>query len=94
VEVMDMQPDSDVNDEIPVDVARLRNTIACELHAQLGMRNEAIEFEDITEVAYAVAVRLRHAFRIEWAPDWGNEDEDDEDQALSLDATVVRFRRS
>jgi len=86
VAVMDMQPATDVSDEIPVDVARLRNAIACELHAQLGMRNESVELEDIPEVAYAVAVRLRHAFRIEWAPRW--EDDEEDDESLGLDAAV------
>ncbi|NUT31746.1 MAG: hypothetical protein HOV79_01600 [Hamadaea sp.] len=68
------------------DLARLRNAVSCELMMQLGMRDEHIELEDVPEVAYAVAVRLRHAFRIEWAPTWADDREDDD--SLGPDAAT------
>jgi hypothetical protein len=76
---------SEPGDDISADVARLRNAIACELNAQLGMRGETIILADVPEVAYAVAMRLRHAFRIEWAPRW---DDEDDDGPLGSDAAV------
>ncbi|MGW4467579.1 hypothetical protein [Micromonospora sp. NPDC004704] len=85
---MNIQPIPDASDNDSPDVARLRNAIACELHAQLAMRGETIELEDIPEVARAVAVQLGHAFRIEWAPRWV-EDRDD-GEWLSLDAAVFQ----
>jgi hypothetical protein len=86
VTVMSNQPATDVSDEISADLARLRNATACELHAQLAMRGETIDLADIPEVAYAVAVQLGHSFRIEWAPRWEGEREDD--GSLGLDAAV------
>lgn len=56
---------SDASDEISTELACLRNTVACELHAQLAMRGEAINLVDVCEVALAVAVRLGREFRIE-----------------------------
>lgn len=56
-----------IDDELPPDLARLRNEIACGLYAQLPIRNESIEQEDVAEVAYALAVRLTQGFRLEWA---------------------------
>jgi hypothetical protein len=53
---------------------RLRNEIACELYAQLPIRNEVIEQEDVTGVAYAVAVRLLRAFQIRWIPPLDDDD--------------------
>jgi hypothetical protein len=82
------QPATDVSDEIPTDVARLRNAIACELYAQLAMRGETIDLADIPGVAYAVAAQLGHAFRVEWAPCWAGEPQDD--ASLSLDGAVFR----
>ena len=38
------------------------------------MRCETIEQEDVAEVAYAIAVRLRNAYRLEWAPRWAGQD--------------------
>jgi hypothetical protein len=86
VTVMSNQPAPDASDEIPAELARFRNAIACELHAQLAMRGETINLADIPEVAYAVAVQLGHTFRVEWAPRWA--DERDDDGSLSLDAAV------
>jgi hypothetical protein len=74
-----------MQDETPVELARLRNAISCELHAQLAMRGEAITLEEVPEVAYAVAVQLGRAFRIEWAPSW---DEDRDEDFFSLDAAT------
>jgi hypothetical protein len=89
---MNRQPGDDISD----DVARLRNAIACELNAQLGMRGETIVLADVPEVAYAVAVRLRYAFRIEWAPLWADDegaddegaDDEGDDAPLGSDAAV------
>jgi hypothetical protein len=67
----------DVSDQIPAELARLRNAIACELHAQFALRGETLNLVDIPEIAYAVAVQLGHAFRIEWAPEWAGEPDDD-----------------
>jgi hypothetical protein len=39
-------------------LASVRNAIACELYAQLPLRNQAINQEDIPGVAYAVTVAL------------------------------------
>lgn len=77
-------------DEIPVELARLRDAICCELYAQLAMRRETIEQADVAEVAYAVAVRLRHAYRMEWAPCWeeGAAEDEAEGEPLSLDSAV------
>jgi hypothetical protein len=61
---------------------RLRNEIACELYAQLPIRNEMIEQEDVTGVAYAVAVRLLRAFQIRWIPPL------DEDDTVGPDAAT------
>jgi hypothetical protein len=77
---------SQPGDDIPADVARLQNAIACELHAQLGMRGETIILADLPEVAYAVAMRLRQAFLIEWAPRWA--DDEGDDGPLGSDAAV------
>jgi hypothetical protein len=73
-------------DQIPAELARLRNEISCELYAQLVMRLDTIEQDDVAEVAYAVAVRLRTAYRLEWAPCWADDRTDDE--PLSLDSAV------
>jgi hypothetical protein len=70
--------DLDDRDEIPAEVARLRDAIACELHAQLGLRCDTIQLEDVPGAAYAIAVRLAYTFRIEWAPPWAEDGEDDE----------------
>jgi hypothetical protein len=61
---------------------RLRNEIACELYAQLPIRNEVIEQEDVTGVAYAVAVRLLRTFHIRWIPPL------DEDDTVGPDAAT------
>lgn len=54
-----------IDDELPPDLARLRNEISCGLYAQLPIRNESIEQEDVAEVAYALTVRLTQSFRFE-----------------------------
>ena len=61
-----------------MDMARLRNAVSCELMAQLDIREGVINLADVAEVAYAVAVRLGHEFRLEWAPPWQYDSEDDE----------------
>jgi hypothetical protein len=61
---------------------RLRNEIACELYAQLLIRDDAIAQPDITGVAYAVAVRLQRAFQVQWVPPL------DEDDTLGPDAAT------
>jgi len=78
-------------EELTGELARLRNAVACELHAQLAMRNERISLADLPEIAYAVAVRIGYDFRVEWAPLWapapgpaGHEDDD----SLGLDSAV------
>lgn len=83
---MSNYPGAGTGDEIPAEVGRLRNAIANELHAQLALRGETIELADVPEVAYAVAVQLGHAFRIEWAPEWADDRQDD--GSLGLDAAT------
>lgn len=73
-------------EDLPAEAARLRDTISCELHAQLALRGETIDLAAVPEVAYAVALRLRQAFAIEWAPRW--DDTPDDDGSLGLDAAV------
>jgi hypothetical protein len=73
-----------VDDELPPEVARLRNDISCALYNQLPIRNETIRQEDVPGVAYAVAVRLLQSFRIEWTPVV----EEDDDESVSLDAAT------
>ncbi|MGC9665255.1 hypothetical protein ACNTMW_01730 [Planosporangium sp. 12N6] len=85
---MGTQPVTRTGDDLSAADARLRNAIACELHAQLAMRGETIELADVPEVAYAVAVQLRHAFHVEWAPRWADEPADD--GSWSLDAARWR----
>jgi len=53
------------NDQIPPDLAGLRNAVACELRAQLALRAESIEIGDVPGVAYAVAVHLRRQYQFE-----------------------------
>ena len=72
-----------VDDELPPDLAQLRNEIAKGLYAQLPIRNETIEQEDVPEVAYALARRLAQTFRFEWTA--VPEEEEDE---VSLDAAT------
>jgi hypothetical protein len=77
---------SDASNEISGELARLRNTVACELHAQLAMRGEAINLADVCEVAYAVPVRLGREFRIERAPSQQGDLKDDD--SLGLDGAA------
>ena len=76
----------DAGDEISTELARLRNAVACELHAQLAMRGEVIDLAAVPEVAYAVAVQLGHEFRIEPAPSSHGDLSDDE--TLGLDGAA------
>jgi hypothetical protein len=60
----------DAGDELPAALVRVRNAVARELDAQLGLRGEVIILADVCEVAHAVAVRLGGEFRIRPAPSW------------------------
>jgi hypothetical protein len=61
-----------------MDVDRVSNAVSRELMAQLDMLDR-IELENVTEVAYAIAVNLlRQVERIEWVappPALSNDDE-------------------
>ncbi|MCA2218131.1 hypothetical protein [Jidongwangia harbinensis] len=72
--------------DLPADLVRLRNAVACELHGQLALRAETIGLADVCGVADAVVRHVRHAFRIEWAPPWA--EEQDDDGPLGSDAAV------
>jgi hypothetical protein len=74
------------DDDLPHGLGQLRNEIAAELYAQLPLRDEAIEQEDVLGVAYALTVRLSRTFRFEWAPEWG--DEPAPEEPWSLDAAT------
>jgi hypothetical protein len=72
-----------LDDDLPFDLACVRNAVARELHAQLAMRGEKLELEHLPEVAYAVAVQLAREFRIQVDPSrYTRRDE----EALSLDS--------
>jgi hypothetical protein len=83
---MSDRPASYESAEIPAELARLRNAISCELYAQLALRQETIKQVDVPGVAYAVAVQLSHAFRIEPTPLWEYDRQDDE--SLGPDAAT------
>jgi len=70
-------------DDLPGELARLRNAVACELHAQLALRGEHIDLAEVPEDAYAVAVQLSRQFHI--AEQWPVADDDD---PLSLDSAT------
>jgi hypothetical protein len=77
---MDGEVAPDVSDEVPIELARLRNAVARELHAQLALRGEMIDLAEVPEVAHVVAVQLRREFRIEEydpARHRGSDDESD-----------------
>jgi hypothetical protein len=78
-----------VDDELPPDLARLRNEIAKGLYAQLPIRNETIEQEDVPGVAYALARRLLLSYRMERIalPNEAGDEVGDEDE-VSLDAAT------
>jgi hypothetical protein len=76
-----------IDDELPPDLARLRNEIARGLYAQLPIRNESIEQEDVAGVAYALTARLVQSFRFEWIPPVEFLD----DEEWSLDAATFRY---
>jgi hypothetical protein len=83
--------DERVGDDLSADMVRLRDAVACELHAQLAMRGEVLHLADIPEVAHIVAMQLRHGFHIEWAPRWTEEEGDD--GPLGSDAAVFHASR-
>jgi hypothetical protein len=72
------------DDELPAKLVRVRDAVACELDAQLGLRGETIILSDVCEVAFAVAVRLGQEFQISYAP----QDRLQDDDFLSLDGAV------
>ncbi len=73
-----------VDDELPPELARLRNEIACGLYAQLPIRNETIDQEDVAGVAHALVVRLIQSYRFEWV----RPADDPDDEEWSLDAAT------
>jgi hypothetical protein len=83
---MDARRISDIGDEAQPELVRLRNAVACELHAQLAMRGETIRLADVCGVADAVAVRLDREFRIEGAPSPQGDLQDDD--SLGLDSAA------
>jgi hypothetical protein len=79
-------PASDAGDEISTELVHVRNTVACELNAQLALRGETIDLAAVCEVAHAVAVRLGREFRIDRAaPQQGDLNDDD---SLGLDGAA------
>jgi hypothetical protein len=76
----------DASDEVPIELARLRNAVAREMHAQLALRGEKIDLADVPEVAYTVAVQLDREFRIEY--DAAGHLGSDNDEFLSLDSAA------
>ncbi|GIH02923.1 hypothetical protein Rhe02_09900 [Rhizocola hellebori] len=76
----------DDDEEIPAALAWVRNSVARELDAQLGLRGEVIVLADVCEIAYAVAVRLGLEFGIERRP-WPDSDPREE-SSLDLDSAV------
>ena len=72
----------------PQDLAKLRIEIARELYAQVLLRNEYIEQEDVTGVAEAIAAQLWRTFALRWSPDW--DETPHEDDQLSLDSATWR----
>ena len=56
--------------KVSPEIARLRDNIAEELHAQLALLGRPISDADVEQVAYALALNLDYAFRTEWAPRW------------------------
>jgi hypothetical protein len=73
-------------DELPIPLARLRNAVARELHAQLALRGEVVRLADVPHVALSVAVQLEREFRIE-EPSSGGAGRDD-DESLGLDGAA------
>jgi hypothetical protein len=73
-------------DEMPAELVQVRNAVACELSAQLNLRDETIDLAAVCEVAHAIAVRLGHEFRIEPAPP--QQEGRPDDDSLGLDAAA------
>lgn len=76
----------EASDEMPIELAHLRNAVARELQAQLALRGEMIDLAAVPEVAYAVAVQLGREFRIECDPSRPGRLHDDE--SLGLDGAA------
>lgn len=51
-------------------VARLRESVADELNAQVALRNGSITADDVVAVAEAVAANVDYAFECTWSPRW------------------------
>ena len=81
-----------IDDELPPDLARLRNEITCGLYAQLPIRNESIEQEDVAGVADALVRRLVQSFRIEWVPPPRDDDDLSPDAATFHGSMLGRSR--
>ncbi len=75
-----------MSDDAPPELARVRNSVASELDAQLWLRGEAIVLADVCEVAYAIAARLGREFRIEHLP--AQQDGLHDDDLLGLDGAA------
>ncbi|MEV7230106.1 MULTISPECIES: hypothetical protein [Polymorphospora] len=82
---MSYRPASE-DDQIPPDLARVRDEVACELYAQLALRGETIDQADVCGVAHSVAVRLGGRFRIEERP--GPDAGPGDDDSLGLDGAT------
>jgi hypothetical protein len=94
VEAVSDRPAWDESDEISMELARLRNAVACELHAQLALRGETIILADVPKVALAVAAQLGHAFRITWAPQWESDRDDDDSLGWTAPCSTGRPSRT
>src|SRR5690349_9977095 len=80
------RPGSDFDDELSAELVHVRNTVACELNAQLAMRHETIDLAAVCGVAYAVAVRLGREFRFERVA--GQQEGLRDDDSLGLDGAA------
>ena len=54
--------------EIPPDIAQLTDAIAEELNVQLNMLKHPMDFDDVDQVAYWVAVQLDYGYTFEPKP--------------------------
>jgi len=86
VGVMSGSTPLDASEEIPAELVRVRNSVAIELDAQLGLRGETIILADVCEVAYAIAVRLGLEFCLE--PRTVRQGELPDDDSLGVDGAV------
>ncbi|MEV6343133.1 hypothetical protein [Actinoplanes sp. NPDC051851] len=67
-----------LDEEIPDSPPELRNAVACELYAQLALRNETIDLEAVPGVADAIAHRIAQSFHADWSPPWSTDPIDTE----------------